>query len=163
MAENRTPTSVTDAQEAADKDYRQRVKRYTISMIIRVVCLLLAFVFTGWLRWVMLGGAVVLPYIAVVIANSRNERLFDYDMASMRDPAKPTLSPEASQRPTTWQENGQDGRDDEGRRSEGDRGPAAADEPVIIGEVLGDTLEPELNAAPERGQPVDEGDDADGR
>lgn len=155
MAENRTPTSVTDAQEAADKDYRQRVKRYTISMIIRVVCLLLAFVFTGWLRWVMLGGAVVLPYIAVVIANSRNERLYHYDMAGMQDPAKPTLSPDAAQRPSTWQENGE-------------ADSTAADEPVIIGEVLGDTLDPELNAGPDQrepvdGEPVDEGDDADGR
>ena len=93
MAENRPPTSVSDAQESADKDYEQRVRRYTISMIIRVVCLLLAFVVTGPLRWVMLGGAVVLPYIAVVIANSRNERLVHYDMSGVDGPPRPVSRP----------------------------------------------------------------------
>lgn len=175
MAENRPPTSVTDAQEAADKDYRQRVKRYTISMIIRVVCLLLAFVFTGWLRWVMLGGAVVLPYVAVVIANARNERLFHYEMASMQDSPAPMLSPDASRRPTTWQENGEDrsaassadgaeapaGEGPDGEGAHGDEPGDAYDEPVIIGEVLGDTLDEDRpDGRPARAE--EEGDD-DGR
>lgn len=169
MAENRPPTSVTDAQEAADKDYRQRVKRYTISMIIRVVCLLLAFVFTGWLRWVMLGGAVVLPYVAVVIANARNERLFHYDMAGMQDTPAPMLSPDAAKRPTTWQENGedrtasQDTAASDGESPHGEEPWDPHDEPVIIGEVLGDTLETDRGDADDEAGPVEEGDDADAR
>lgn len=128
MAENRPPTSVSDAQESADKDYEQRVRRYTISMIIRVVCLLLAFVVTGPLRWVMLGGAVVLPYIAVVIANSRDERLVQYEMSGVDGPPRPVLPPE----PT---------RSDRSGASDAREAPDASAEPLIVGEVLADTYD----------------------
>ncbi len=164
MAENRPPTSVSDAQESADKDYEQRVRRYTISMIIRVVCLLLAFVFTGPLRWVMLGGAVVLPYIAVVIANSRNERLVHYDMSGVDGPPRPVLPPESTQRRTASEGGpGDDGGAPAG--SEGSEGsgrsdwydaPDASDEPLIVGEVLADTLDRDDTNN-------DEEDDEDGR
>ncbi|HLR43854.1 MAG TPA: DUF3099 domain-containing protein [Brevibacterium sp.] len=137
MVENRPPTSVSDAQESADKDYAQRVRRYTISMIIRVVCLLLAFVFTGPLRWVMLAGAVILPYVAVVIANSRNERLVHYQMSGVDGPTRPVLPPES----------------DEGR--EGGAPDDAADEPFIVGEVLADSVDGESN--------TDDEEDEDGR
>ncbi len=39
-------------------------------MSIRAVCIVLAFVVPGPLRWVFIAGAVVLPYVAVVIANA---------------------------------------------------------------------------------------------
>lgn len=138
MVENRPPTSVSDAQESADKDYEQRVRRYTISMIIRVVCLLLAFVVTGPLRWVMLGGAVVLPYIAVVIANSRNERLVHYEMSGVDGPPRPVLPPESTHRqPAAPDDPGQD-----------DPAPDdPAQEPLIEGEVLADTLDPDTTDA----------------
>ena len=130
MAENRPPTSVSDAQESADKDYEQRVKRYTISMIIRVVCLLLAFVVTGPLRWVMLGGAVVLPYIAVVIANSRNERLVHYEMTGVDGPPQPVLPAESTPPPESTD-----------RQPDAPDVPDASEEPLIVGEVLADTLD----------------------
>jgi hypothetical protein len=44
--------------------------RYTVSMSIRLVCFILVFVVPyGWLSWVMIAGAVFLPYFAVVVAN----------------------------------------------------------------------------------------------
>jgi hypothetical protein len=46
------------------------MKRYLISMSVRTVCFILAVVFDGWLRWTMAAGAIVLPYIAVVMANA---------------------------------------------------------------------------------------------
>lgn len=95
MGENRRPTSVTDAQSAADEDYRRRIRQYTISMIIRVVCLLLAFVFSGPIRWVLLAGAIVFPWIAVVIANSRDERLVEYDVSRVTERAPRSLSTSA--------------------------------------------------------------------
>ena len=95
MGENRRPTSVTDAQSAADEDYRRRIRQYTISMIIRVVCLLLAFVFSGPIRWVLLAGAIVFPWIAVVIANSRDERLVEYDVSRVPERAPRSLSTSA--------------------------------------------------------------------
>jgi hypothetical protein len=41
-----------------------------MSMAIRTVCFLGAIVTTGWLRWTLVAGAVLLPYVAVVMANA---------------------------------------------------------------------------------------------
>lgn len=43
-------------------------------MGIRTVCLVLAVVASGWLQWAFLAGAIVLPYVAVVMANAGRER-----------------------------------------------------------------------------------------
>ncbi len=45
--------------------------KYIIMMSIRVVCFILMVVVTpyGWYTWVFGAGAVILPYVAVVIAN----------------------------------------------------------------------------------------------
>ena len=117
MGENRQPTSVTDAQSAADEDYRRRIRRYTISMIIRVVCLLLAFVFTGPVRWILLAGAIVFPWVAVVIANSRDERLVQYDVATVT-PRSPDALPRTA-RDGRAQDRPGDDRHDDGRRGDG--------------------------------------------
>jgi hypothetical protein len=47
-----------------------RMKRYLISMSVRTVCFVLAVVLDGWLRWTMAAAAIVLPYVAVVMANA---------------------------------------------------------------------------------------------
>jgi len=47
------------------------MRRYLISMTIRVVCLILAiFVLHGWMRLIGVAAAVVLPWFAVVMANA---------------------------------------------------------------------------------------------
>lgn len=61
-----TPRSVADQQ-------RGRRTRYLISMGIRTLCFVLAIVVSGPLRWVLLSGAIVLPYVAVVLANAGSE------------------------------------------------------------------------------------------
>ncbi|HEU0040768.1 MAG TPA: DUF3099 domain-containing protein [Jiangellaceae bacterium] len=61
---------VTTASVGRSDDINSRQKRYLIMMSIRIACLPLALVTTGWLRWVFIFGAVVLPYVAVVIANA---------------------------------------------------------------------------------------------
>lgn len=62
--------TVTSAPSSPADDQGQRVKRYLTMMGIRVMCLGLVFVLDGWVRWVALVGAVVLPYFAVVTANA---------------------------------------------------------------------------------------------
>jgi hypothetical protein len=47
--------------------------RYLLSMGIRVVCIVLAVMVSGPLRWVFIVGAIVLPYVAVLIANAGRE------------------------------------------------------------------------------------------
>jgi hypothetical protein len=62
---------VTAAQPGHSQEMSGRLRRYLISMTIRVVFLVLAiFLFTGWLRVVGIAAAVVLPWIAVVMANA---------------------------------------------------------------------------------------------
>ncbi len=45
-----------------------------MSMGIRTACFVLAIVTTGPLRWSLVFGAVILPYIAVVLANATDTR-----------------------------------------------------------------------------------------
>lgn len=62
---------VTSARPGHSQEMSGRFRRYLISMTIRVICLILAiFVFTGWLRLLGVAAAVVLPWIAVVMANA---------------------------------------------------------------------------------------------
>jgi hypothetical protein len=66
--------SITDAQEGHTDEMRRRMVKYTVAMSIRLACLLLFFFVDGWLRWVFIAGAVFLPWIAVVIANSGSDQ-----------------------------------------------------------------------------------------
>jgi hypothetical protein len=70
-ATDEPPTfSISQARESLDDEMHHRMKRYLISMSIRTVCFILAVVLEGWLRWTMAGAAIVLPYVAVVMANA---------------------------------------------------------------------------------------------
>ncbi len=44
-------------------------------MGVRTVCFILAVVTTGWLRWVFIAAAILLPYLSVVFANGGRERI----------------------------------------------------------------------------------------
>jgi hypothetical protein len=66
--------SITDAQEGHTDEMRRRMVKYTVAMSIRLACLLLFFFVDGWLRWMFIAGAVFLPWIAVVIANSGSDQ-----------------------------------------------------------------------------------------
>jgi hypothetical protein len=62
--------SVTSVEQSPEEERRSRFISYTIAMTIRVACVILAVVVDGWPRWIFIAGAVLLPYFAVVIANS---------------------------------------------------------------------------------------------
>ena len=51
-----------------------REKQYVITMAFRMACFISIFFVDGWLRWVVLAGAVFLPFIAVLFANQANEK-----------------------------------------------------------------------------------------
>ncbi|WP_081746434.1 DUF3099 domain-containing protein [Arthrobacter sp. H5] len=65
--------NISDAREAHSDEMRGRMIKYSVSMGIRLVCLILVFVVEGWLQWVMIAGAVFLPYFAVIIANGGSD------------------------------------------------------------------------------------------
>lgn len=67
------PQSVTNLSLSPEEERRGRMIRYTIAMVIRMICIVLAFLVQGWLMWVCFALAIILPYWAVVIANSRGE------------------------------------------------------------------------------------------
>ena len=62
--------SVTTASRGRSDDISARQRRYLLMMGIRIVCVPFALIVDGWARWVFIVGAVVLPYLAVVVANA---------------------------------------------------------------------------------------------
>ncbi len=68
------PQSITSLPESPDVDLRRRTTRYLIAMGVRVVCILLCFFVQGWWLVLPILGAVILPYVAVVVANAAQNR-----------------------------------------------------------------------------------------
>jgi hypothetical protein len=66
--------SITGAPRAHSDDLDKRISRYLTSMAIRTACVILVVVVDSPVRWVFAVGAVVLPYVAVVMANARGDR-----------------------------------------------------------------------------------------
>jgi len=66
--------SITSLPRSPQDDRRSRMIRYTVAMTIRTICLVLCLVVPGWWRLLPAVGAIVLPYIAVVLANASISR-----------------------------------------------------------------------------------------
>lgn len=64
------PQSLTSIGQSPEDERRSRILRYSLAMSVRVLCIFLAMVVQGWLAWIFIAGAVLLPYFAVVIANA---------------------------------------------------------------------------------------------
>jgi len=70
------PIRITTASTGAEVGIAARQKRYLIAMGIRTACFVAVAVLAvthlgpGWLPWIFVVGAVVLPYVAVVMANA---------------------------------------------------------------------------------------------
>jgi len=101
---------ITSAPRSHADDQHARIVKYTVSMTIRAICLVLAFVVTGPLRWVFVAGAVLLPYVAVVLANAGRE-------STPPPPEAPTAQPYGTLGPAddeavhrTWQQPPEDPR-----------------------------------------------------
>lgn len=61
--------SITSLPLSPEAERRSRMVKYSVAMGIRVVCIVLMLFVHGWWLLVCAVGAIVLPYIAVVIAN----------------------------------------------------------------------------------------------
>lgn len=80
--------AITGVRRGLSEDVGSRQRRYLISMAVRTVCLPLAVISDGWLRWAFLLGALLLPYIAVVIANGGREPTRDLPTTALYDPRR---------------------------------------------------------------------------
>ena len=67
--------SISNVGQPLSKDQSSRARKYFISMMIRTLCFILAVILPSPYRWIALFGAVVLPYIAVVVANAGRETI----------------------------------------------------------------------------------------
>jgi hypothetical protein len=77
------PVLVTTAGRSPAEDRRGRERRYLITMGIRVVAFIIALVVTkGWIRVIAITAALILPWVAVILANSGPSR---------RPPEQPSL------------------------------------------------------------------------
>jgi hypothetical protein len=65
---------ITGARRSHLEETHQRMVRYLVSMGVRTLCFVLAIIVHGPVRWVLVGAAVLLPYLAVVFANAGRER-----------------------------------------------------------------------------------------
>ncbi|WP_445255681.1 DUF3099 domain-containing protein [Nocardioides aurantiacus] len=75
------PVRITTAPQSHRDDLERRRRRYVISMVIRTLCFVgAAVVGPGWVRWVLIFGAVFLPYVAVIVANSAAPRTDGADL-----------------------------------------------------------------------------------
>jgi Flp pilus assembly protein TadB len=70
-AEGDEPILVTTASISPRDERRGRERRYLITMGVRVVAFIVAIIFaTGWIRVIAVALALILPWIAVVMANA---------------------------------------------------------------------------------------------
>jgi len=69
---------ITTAAESLNADIAVRQRRYLLSMSLRTVCfvgaILASLAGIHWLWPILIVGALVLPYIAVVMANATSRR-----------------------------------------------------------------------------------------
>lgn len=76
------PVVITDARMAQSDDIDMRQRRYVITMVVRTLCFVWMYLVRSqgiWL-WVAMAGAAVLPGVAVVLANARDNRTHPQDL-----------------------------------------------------------------------------------
>ena len=73
MAKPQAVSAITSLPASPQDDRRSRMLKYVTAMSIRVVCILMCFFVQGWWLAVFAVGAIVLPYLAVVLANVGGE------------------------------------------------------------------------------------------
>ena len=73
---------ITTASTSRHDEIAARQRRYVLSMSLRTVCFIGAVLTEGWIRWVLVAGAIVLPYVAVVMANARSTKADGFALKS---------------------------------------------------------------------------------
>ena len=92
--------SVTGLPTSLQDDQGERIRRYLVSMGIRTLCFVLAVIALAGLHWTLVGwtfvvAAVILPYVAVVMANAtRSPTSTTLGAVTPNAPATPQLSPD---------------------------------------------------------------------
>lgn len=87
---------ITSAAESRNADIASRQKKYLLSMSLRSICFVGAVIASlagiHWLWPILIAGALVLPYIAVVAANAATTRTDAFELLE-GGPSRPQLGP----------------------------------------------------------------------
>jgi hypothetical protein len=86
---------ITTAGQSLSDDQRSRTKRYLVSMTIRTLCFIGAVLAPPPWRWILFVGALVLPYIAVVMANAGRDNSDRAGIEVFERTTRPQLEPGA--------------------------------------------------------------------
>lgn len=97
MKRSHKAPAVTSLPQSPQEEATGRVRRYGITMLIRIVCFALTVLVTpyGWYTWVFAIAAAVLPYIAVVFANAVNPTTRSAAESPMQQLSAPASAPPA--------------------------------------------------------------------
>ena len=75
---------ITTAASSRTLDIATRQRRYLLSMSLRSICfvgaVIAALAGVGWLWPILIAGAILLPYVAVVMANAVTTRTDAFDL-----------------------------------------------------------------------------------
>lgn len=78
------PVRITTASSSPRHDIAVRQRRYLLSMGLRTLCfvaaILAALAHIGWLWPIFIAGALILPYVAVVMANAGGSKSDGFEL-----------------------------------------------------------------------------------
>ncbi|WP_432167913.1 DUF3099 domain-containing protein [Streptomyces sp. bgisy031] len=115
---------ITGARQGLAEDVRGRQRRYVISMSVRTVSVILGVALWNVERPVAIAALVLgllLPYVAVVIANAGRENVPSLPSTFVAPPVRPMLTPPAAASAQSDPEDGAGAHDDAQRDHLGDR------------------------------------------
>lgn len=64
------PVAITELPPSPEQEQSARMRRYALTMGIRMLCVLACLFVQGWWLLIPALGAIFLPYVAVVFANA---------------------------------------------------------------------------------------------
>ena len=71
---------LTSVPEPLSEDVARRRNQYLWAMALRTVCFVGAVIAPSPWRWIMIAGALFLPYVAVIVANGGREKVDTQDV-----------------------------------------------------------------------------------
>ncbi len=66
--------ALTELPPSPEHEQGARMRRYAITMGVRMVCVIACLFVTGWWLLIPALGAIFLPYVAVVLANAASTK-----------------------------------------------------------------------------------------
>lgn len=68
------PAAITELPPSPEEEQGARMRKYALTMAVRVVCVIACLFVPGWWLLIPALGAIFLPYVAVVLANVVSRR-----------------------------------------------------------------------------------------